>query len=76
MGYPRGASAHLGPGTCERKSETRLSLDEKGDVRGSSVCFSLHYTVFPAFFLLQIPYLEEEKSPLAVERRESSGSEC
>ena len=36
---------------------------------------SLHYTVFPAFFLLQLPYLEEEKSPLAVERRESNGSE-
>ena len=33
MGHPRGASAHLGPGTRERKSETRLSLGEKGDER-------------------------------------------
>ena len=35
---------------------------------------SLHYIVFPAL-LIALTFLEEEKSPLGVERRESNGSE-
>ena len=57
MGYPRGASAHLGPGTCERKSETRLSLGEKGDERCSSAidAFPALYCV-SSTFLIALPF--------------------
>jgi hypothetical protein len=37
---------------------------------------SLHYTVFPAPYLIATAFLGEEQSPLGVERRESNGSEC